>query len=182
MASYANILLLFAALAPVVWSVFYDGHYYSPSDVANPISIDSGASFLGPLFHEAIGGIGGFGGFFQQPHLYGISPAKVAFSDYHHHPHQAHHYPQHHHSIHQHDDPNLQLAIQPRGHKLVYRDVPRVHHSESPLRSQAILVDARALPLTILFRSASSNLNVHQDHIASEGDYHESKSYEEPHR
>lgn len=63
MACYANILVLVAALAPAVRSVFYDGHNYSPSGAANPINFDSvvGHSFVGPLFRETTGGIDGFG-------------------------------------------------------------------------------------------------------------------------
>jgi hypothetical protein len=61
-------------------------------------------------------------------------------------------------------------------------DVRPVSLPSEPIQPQVVLVDAGIIPLTILFRSASSSLNVLQQHIGGAGDTQESKSEDEPHR
>ena len=55
-------------------------------------------------------------------------------------------------------------------------DVRQVDLPQEPIQPQTVLVDAGVIPLTILFRSASSSLNVLQQHIGGQGDTQESQS------
>ena len=52
---------------------------------------------------------------------------------------------------------------------------------QEPIQSQAVLVNAERLPLTILFRTTSSNLNIVQEHVQGKGDVQESMSEDPPH-
>jgi len=62
-------------------------------------------------------------------------------------------------------------------------DVRHVATQSEPIQPQTVLVDAGILPLTILFRSASSNINVLQQHVGSEaGEVQQTSSEDEPHR
>lgn len=68
-------------------------------------------------------------------------------------------------------------AIQTR-HNIEFRDVP----STGSIQPSTIEVGASSIPLNILFRSASSNLNVLQQHQGAGGDTQETSSEDEPHR
>ena len=67
-------------------------------------------------------------------------------------------------------------AIQTR-HQIEFRDVP----SSGSVEPTTIEVGANSVPLQILFRSASSNLNVQQAHDGAQGSTQESQSEDEPH-
>ena len=70
----------------------------------------------------------------------------------------------------------VQAAIQSR-HQIEFRDVP----STGSVAPTTIEVGAGQVPLNILFRSASSNLNVQQAHDGAQGSTQESDSEDEPH-
>jgi hypothetical protein len=61
-------------------------------------------------------------------------------------------------------------------------EIKQVSLPSEPVQPQTILVDAGILPLTILFRSASSSLNVLQQHQGGTGDTQQTSSEDEPHR
>lgn len=63
-------------------------------------------------------------------------------------------------------------------HHIEYIDVP----SSGEIKPTTIEVGANSIPLKIIFRSASSLLNIQQAHAGSEGSVQESKSEDEPHR
>lgn len=67
-------------------------------------------------------------------------------------------------------------AIQSR-HEIQFRDVP----TTSDIKPATVEVGAGQLPLTILFKSASSNLNIRQVHDGAQGSTQESNSEDEPH-
>lgn len=71
----------------------------------------------------------------------------------------------------------VQAAIQTR-HQVQYLDVPIV----SDINPTTIEVGASPLPVTILFRSSSSRLNVQQVHDSAQGSVQETSSEDEPHR
>ena len=71
----------------------------------------------------------------------------------------------------------VQAAIQTR-HEIQFKDVP----STGSIEPTTIEVGASPLPLTILFRSASSNLNIQQAHDGAQGSVQETSSEDEPHR
>jgi len=70
----------------------------------------------------------------------------------------------------------VQAAIQTR-HNVEFRDVP----SSGSVAPTIIEVGASSIPMTILFRSASSSLNVQQQHDGAQGSVQESQSDDEPH-
>lgn len=70
----------------------------------------------------------------------------------------------------------IPAAIQTR-HEIQFRDVP----SMGTVNPTTIEVGANTIPLNIVFRSASSNLNILQDHQSSGGTVQESNSEDEPH-
>ena len=70
----------------------------------------------------------------------------------------------------------ISAAIQTR-HNIEYKDVP----SGGNIQPAMIEVGASPIPVNILFRSASSNLNVLQQHQGAGGDTQESQSEDEPH-
>ena len=70
----------------------------------------------------------------------------------------------------------VNAAIQTR-HEIQFRDVP----STGSVEPSTIEVGASSIPLNILFRSASSNLNVLQHHDGAQGSTQESDSEDEPH-
>lgn len=72
----------------------------------------------------------------------------------------------------------IHAAIQTR-HNIEFKDVPSTGGNIQPT---LVEVGASAIPLNILFRSASSSLNVQQQHQSSQGDTQESSSEDEPHR
>ncbi len=67
-------------------------------------------------------------------------------------------------------------AIQSR-HRVEFRDVP----STGETSPTTIEVGAGQIPLNILFRSASSNLNIQQQHDGAGGSNQETSSEDEPH-
>ena len=67
-------------------------------------------------------------------------------------------------------------AIQTR-HEIQFKDVP----STGSVEPATIDVGASSVPLQILFRSASSNLNIQQVHDGAQGSTQESNSEDEPH-
>ena len=67
-------------------------------------------------------------------------------------------------------------AIQTR-HSVEFRDVP----STGSVNPTVVEVGASSLPVTILFRSASSSLNVQQAHDGAQGSVQESSSEDEAH-
>ena len=67
-------------------------------------------------------------------------------------------------------------AIQTR-HQIEFRDV----QSSGSVEPTTVEVGANSVPLQILFRSASSNLNVQQAHDGAQGSTQESQSEDEPH-
>lgn len=71
----------------------------------------------------------------------------------------------------------IPAAIQTR-HNIEYKEVPNT----GSIQPATIEVGANAIPLNILFRSASSLLNVLQQHQGASGDTQESSSEDEPHR
>ena len=71
----------------------------------------------------------------------------------------------------------VQAAIQTK-HDIQFRDVP----STGSVAPTTIDVGASSVPLNILFRSASSNLNVLQQHDGAQGSNQESSSEDEAHR
>lgn len=71
----------------------------------------------------------------------------------------------------------VNAAIQTR-HTVEYRDVP-TYNSVKPT---TIEVGASPIPIQILFRSASSNLNVRQAHDGARGSTQQTSSEDEPHR
>ncbi|KAJ6219560.1 hypothetical protein RDWZM_005372 [Blomia tropicalis] len=68
-------------------------------------------------------------------------------------------------------------SIQSR-HSIKYYDVP----SSGYVQPTSIEVGASSIPLNIIFRSASSNLNVQQYHEGARGNNQETSSEDEPHR
>lgn len=62
-------------------------------------------------------------------------------------------------------------------HNVQYYDVP----STGYIQPTTIEVGANHIPLNLLFRSASSNLNVQQVHMGAKGSYQQSQSEDEPH-
>ena len=70
----------------------------------------------------------------------------------------------------------VSAAIQTR-HQVEFRDVP----STGSVEPTTIEVGAGQIPLNILFRSASSNLNIAQVHDGAQGSVQESSSDDEPH-
>ncbi|KAH9405933.1 hypothetical protein TYRP_014230 [Tyrophagus putrescentiae] len=70
----------------------------------------------------------------------------------------------------------VQAAIQSK-HEIQFRDVP----SSGEVQPTTIEVGASPIPLTILFRSASSNLNIQQVHEGAGGSNQETQSEDEPH-
>ncbi|KAH9392060.1 hypothetical protein TYRP_022333 [Tyrophagus putrescentiae] len=70
----------------------------------------------------------------------------------------------------------IPAAIQTR-HQIEFKDVP----SSGNLIPTTIEVGAGQIPLMILFRSASSNLNIQQVHDGAQGSNQESQSEDEPH-
>ena len=62
-------------------------------------------------------------------------------------------------------------------HSVQYYDVP----SSGYVQPTTVEVGASSVPLNILFRSASSNLNVQQYHEGAKGGYQETNSEDEPH-
>ena len=70
----------------------------------------------------------------------------------------------------------VQAAIQTK-HQIEFRDVP----SSGFVEPTTIEVGASSIPLNILFRSASSNLNIQQQHDGAGGSTQESESEDEPH-
>ena len=71
----------------------------------------------------------------------------------------------------------IPAAIQTH-HQIEFRDVP----STGMVNPTTIEVGANSVPLNILFRSASSNLNIQQAHDGAQGSVQESQSEDEPHR
>ncbi|XP_054160845.1 keratin, type II cytoskeletal 1-like [Oppia nitens] len=71
----------------------------------------------------------------------------------------------------------IQAAIHTR-HQIDFKDVP----SSGAVNPATIEVGSSSVPLNILFRSSSSNLNVQQDHQGGGGDTQRSQSEDEPHR
>ncbi|KAH9393307.1 hypothetical protein TYRP_021997 [Tyrophagus putrescentiae] len=67
-------------------------------------------------------------------------------------------------------------AIQTR-HQISYREVP----TTSDIHPATVEVGAGQIPITILFKSASSNLNIRQVHDGAQGSTQESESEDEPH-
>ncbi|XP_017487061.1 PREDICTED: pupal cuticle protein 36a-like [Rhagoletis zephyria] len=70
----------------------------------------------------------------------------------------------------------VQAAVQSK-HQIEYRDVP----SSQETVPTTIEVGANSVPLNILFRSASSNLNIQQMHEGAGGSNQETSSEDEPH-
>ncbi|KAH9493677.1 hypothetical protein DERF_014415 [Dermatophagoides farinae] len=70
----------------------------------------------------------------------------------------------------------IQAAIQSR-HNVQFYDVP----SSGMINPTTIEVGAQAIPVNMIFRSASSNLNVQQMHQGAAGSQQESQSEDEPH-
>ncbi|KAH9393290.1 hypothetical protein TYRP_021980 [Tyrophagus putrescentiae] len=70
----------------------------------------------------------------------------------------------------------IPAAIQSR-HQIEFRDVP----STGEVSPTTIEVGAGQIPLNILFRSASSNLNIQQSHEGAGGSNQETSSEDEPH-
>jgi len=70
----------------------------------------------------------------------------------------------------------VNAAIQSR-HQIQFRDVP----SSGSVAPTTVEVGAGQVPLNILFRSASSNLNIQQAHDGASGSNQESSSEDEPH-
>ena len=62
-------------------------------------------------------------------------------------------------------------------HSVRYYEVP----SSGYARPTNVVVDANTVPMNILFRSASSALNVQQYHNGAPGSYQETQSEDEPH-
>ncbi|XP_046914710.2 uncharacterized protein LOC124495388 [Dermatophagoides farinae] len=62
-------------------------------------------------------------------------------------------------------------------HRVEFRDVP----SSGGASPTTIEVGANAVPVNLLFRSASSNLNIQQAHDGAGGSVQESQSEDEPH-
>ncbi|XP_027202416.2 uncharacterized protein LOC113796355 [Dermatophagoides pteronyssinus] len=62
-------------------------------------------------------------------------------------------------------------------HRVEFRDVP----SSGGAAPTTIEVGANAVPVNLLFRSASSNLNIQQAHDGAGGSVQESQSEDEPH-
>ena len=71
----------------------------------------------------------------------------------------------------------IPAAIQSR-HNIQYYDVPNSGY----IQPTTIEVGANQIPLNILFRSASSSLNVQQKHESAQGSYQKSQSEDEPHK
>nr|XP_027200837.1 putative uncharacterized protein DDB_G0277255 [Dermatophagoides pteronyssinus] len=71
----------------------------------------------------------------------------------------------------------IPIAIHTK-HNVEYKDVP----SSGSIQTATVEVGARSIPINIIFRSASSSLNVLQRHQGSVGDTQESSSEDEPHR
>lgn len=71
----------------------------------------------------------------------------------------------------------IPAAVQSR-HQVEFRDVP----STGSVNPTTIEVGANSVPLNILFRSASSNLNIQQAHDGAQGSTQETSSEDEPHR
>ena len=70
----------------------------------------------------------------------------------------------------------VEAAIQSR-HNVEFRDVP----SSGAAAPTTVEVGANSLPVTLLFRSASSSLNVQQAHDGAQGSVQESQSDDEAH-
>ncbi|KAH9493900.1 hypothetical protein DERF_014626 [Dermatophagoides farinae] len=70
----------------------------------------------------------------------------------------------------------IPIAIQTK-HNIEYKDVP----SSGSIQTATVEVGARSIPINIIFRSASSSLNVLQRHQGAGGDTQESHSEDEPH-
>jgi hypothetical protein len=73
--------------------------------------------------------------------------------------------------------PNIIPAAIKTRHTVEFKTVPT---ESEPIQPQIIEVDASILPLTIRFKSASSNLKVLQTHIGGGGDTQETSSEDEP--
>ncbi|KAH9406740.1 hypothetical protein TYRP_012999 [Tyrophagus putrescentiae] len=71
----------------------------------------------------------------------------------------------------------IPAAIQSK-HQVSYYEVPSTNE---PAKPTTIEVGASSVPLNILFRSASSNLNIKQAHEGSHGTTQETESQDEPH-
>ena len=71
----------------------------------------------------------------------------------------------------------INAAINTR-HQIEFRDVPSTGNIITPA---VVEVGAGQVPLNILFRSASSSLNVLQAHDGAQGSTQESDSEDEPH-
>lgn len=71
----------------------------------------------------------------------------------------------------------IPIAIQTR-HNIEYRKVP----STGSIQTATVEVGANSIPINVIFRSASSLLNVLQQHQGALGDVQESSSQDEPHR
>jgi hypothetical protein len=62
-------------------------------------------------------------------------------------------------------------------HSIDYKDVP----SSGSVNPTTIEVGSSSIPLNILFRSSSSNINVQQAHSGGQGDTQRTSSQDEPH-
>lgn len=71
----------------------------------------------------------------------------------------------------------IPAAIQ-SNHRIDFRDVP----TQRDIQGATIEVGASVIPLNIIFKSASSNLNVLQQHEGAAGGQQETSSEDEPHR
>lgn len=72
---------------------------------------------------------------------------------------------------------HIPMAVQTQ-HKIEYKEVP----SSGTIETATVEVGAKSIPINVIFRSASSSLNVLQHHQGANGDTQQSSSEDEPHR
>lgn len=82
------------------------------------------------------------------------------------------------HSHHSHDTHPIPAAVKTRQSL----ELQRVHIESEPIKAPVIDVPAQSVPITLRFKSASSNLKVMAKHIPSPGSVQKSSSQDEPHK